>query len=99
MYPSDYGYAASPDAWATDLYDYYNSTITSNNWLYMGLWEWTITPFSSYSSNVFIVYNSGSLHSNSANNGYAARSVFYLESNVELNEGSGTLSGPYRLAV
>ena len=99
MYPSDYGYAASPDAWTTDLRDYDNSTITSNNWLYMGLVEWTITPTSSYSSSVFYVYYNGTLFYDPANRGYAARPVFYLGSNVELNGGTGTSSDPYRLAV
>ena len=99
MYPSDYGYAASPDAWTTNLNDYNNSTITSNNWMYMGLMEWTITPYSSFSSVVFYVNNYGFLYDSSANRGYAARPVFYLESNVEISGGSGTSSDPYRLAV
>ena len=99
MYPSDYGYAASPDSWVTDLYDYDNSTITANNWLYMGLYEWTITPYSSNGSSVFFVNYYGYLNSYSANFGYAARPVFYLESNVALQGGSGTSSDPYRLAV
>ena len=99
MYPSDYGYAASPEAWITDLYDYESSAITSNNWMYMGLYEWTITPFSSYSINVFHVRNYGYLYSNNADRGYAARPVFYLKSNVEFNGGTGTSSDPYRLAV
>ena len=99
MYPSDYGYAASPEAWITDLYDYESSAITSNNWMYMGLYEWTITPRSSLSSFVFSVYSSGYLYNGSANSGYAARPVFYLKSNVEFNGGTGTSSDPYRLAV
>ena len=99
MYPSDYGYAASPDAWTNDLYDYDNSTITANNWLYMGLYEWTITPNSSRSSSVFYVGSSGYLGNSSANFGCAARPVFYLGSNVSLQGGSGTSSDPYRLAV
>ena len=99
MYPSDYGYAASPDAWTTDLRDYDNSTITSNNWLYMGLYEWTITPSSSTSYYVFRVYNRGSLSSFSASVGRSARPVFYLKSSVELSGGIGTSSDPYRLAV
>ena len=99
MYVSDYGYAASPDAWATNLNLYNNSTITSNNWLYMGLIEWTITPNSSRSSYVFCVINYGLLGTSNANNGYSARPVFYLESNVQLEGGIGTSSDPYRLAV
>ena len=99
MYPSDYGYAASPDAWTTNLGSYNNSIITSNNWMYMGLIEWTIIPSSSLSSIMFYVNGSGSLNTNSAHRGYAARPVFYLKSNVALQGGSGTLSDPYRLAV
>ena len=99
IYPSDYGYAASPDAWATNLGSYNNSTITANNWMYMGLTEWTITPYSSGSYNVFSVRNNGNLSSASALNGRSARPVFYLESNVALQGGNGTSSDPYRLAV
>ena len=99
MYPSDYGYAASPDAWTNNLFNYDNSTITASNWLYMGLWEWTITPYSSDSISVFSVYYNGTLNYYYANNGYSARPVFYLESNVALQGGSGTSSDPYRLAV
>ena len=99
MYPSDYGYAASPDAWAIDLYNYDNSTITSNNWMYMGLYEWTITPYSSSGYHVFYVFRYGDLDDYYAYFAYAARPVFYLESNVQLEGGSGTSSDPYRLAV
>ena len=99
MYPSDYGYAASPEAWITDLNDYESSAITSNNWMYMGLYEWTITPSSSGSNLVFYVVYNGFLSNSSANFGSAARPVFYLKSNVEFNGGTGTSSDPYRLAV
>ena len=99
MYPSDYGYAASPDAWATTLNDYENSTITANNWLYMGLSEWTLTPHSSISYGAFYVHYYGYLVTSIASSGSAARPVFYLESNVSLQGGSGTSSDPYRLAV
>ena len=99
MYVSDYGYAASPDAWTTDLHDYDNSTITSNNWLYMGLSEWTITPISSRSNGVIVVNLVGPLSLSSADDDYSARPVFYLKSNVQLEGGSGTSSDPYRLAV
>ena len=38
MYVSDYGYAASPDYWATYIALYSNAR--SSNWIYMGLPEW-----------------------------------------------------------
>ena len=99
MYPSDYGYAASPDVWATNLGLYVNSTITANNWMYLGVYEWTLTPYSSDSSRVFFVNDNARLSYNTANFGYAARPVFYLKSNVALQGGSGTSSDPYALAV
>ena len=99
MYPSDYGYAANPDAWTKDISDYDSSTIKSNNWLYMGLYEWTITPRSSGSSSVFYVYGNGYLRYNSAYIGFAARPVFYLKSNVALQGGNGTSNDPFILAV
>ena len=100
MYPSDYGYAASPDAWTTRLGSYNNSTITSSNWLYMGLFEWTITPSSKFPCIVFYVDHIGILYDAiDALSGFSARPVFYLESNVQLEGGSGTSSDPYRLSI
>ena len=99
MYPSDYGYAASPEAWITDLGSYNNSTITASNWLYMGLYEWTITPDSSASPFVFHVRSNGYLFDSTASGAISARPVFYLESNVALQGGSGTSSDPFTLVV
>ena len=99
MYPSDYGYAANPDAWTKDISDYDSSTIKSNNWMYMGLSEWTITPYSSSSHFVFYVRINGYLSVTNALYGYAARPVFYLKSNVALQGGNGTSNDPFILAV
>ena len=94
MYPSDYGYAAYPDAWATKLSSY----SSQNNWLYMGLYEWTITP--EYVTNkVFILYNSGFLYSDRASYGYSVRPVFYLKSNISFVSGDGTKDSPFRVSV
>ena len=99
MYASDYGYAASPDAWTTNLGSYSNSTITASNWMYMGLLEWTITPYSSLMGGVYDVGTHGYVNYSNASSGCSARPVFYLESNVALQGGSGTSNDPYRLAV
>ena len=99
MYVSDYGYAASPENWNTTLYNYDNDTNRNNNWMYMGLYEWSISPISSSSYSVFSVDDNGRLNNSSANVSYSARPVFYLESNVSLQGGSGTSIDPYRLAV
>ena len=99
MYPSDYGYAAYPDAWTTNLDDYYNSSITSNNWLYMGLYEWTITPRSLSGVIVFVLDIYGYLFFLYVESGSSVRPVFYLKSNVEYNGGTGTESDPFTLVV
>ena len=59
MYVSDYGFAAAPSAWAFQLYYYENSSITPVNWMYMGLSDWTITPYSSNSYDVFNASGNG----------------------------------------
>ena len=99
MYPSDYGYAAYPDAWTTNLYDYNSSSITSNNWMYMGTYEWIITSYSLYGYSIFNVSPLGDTGTGVARSGYAVRPVFYLKSNVEYNGGSGTESDPFTLVV
>ena len=99
MYVSDYGYAAYPDAWVTNLVSYSSSTIKQNNWLYMGLYEWTITPYSSSSLSVFLLSSSGRLDGSNANIGYSVRPVFYLKSNISYASGNGTKDSPFRIAA
>ena len=97
MYVSDYGYAANSNAWSDDLSNY--NDYISTNWLFLDSSEWTITPYSSNSSSVFNVSISGNLYFSDASFGYSARPVFYLNSNVALENGTGSSSDPYRLAV
>ena len=97
MYVSDYGFAASPDYWTTALGSYYS--VTGANWLYLvDIHEWTISPYSSTSNDVFRLYYDGTLYFSSANVGYSARPVFYLNSNVTYVSGDGTESNPYRIS-
>ncbi len=99
MYVSDYGYAAYSDAWKTNLNSYSSLTIKENNWLYMGLYEWTMTPNSSASSDVFNFNYNGNLYTSYAYNGYSVRPVFYLKSNIPYASGNGTKDSPFRIAV
>ena len=50
MYISDYSFAASKDAWNSilDYTGYGTTSVSSKNWLYLGLHEWTITRNSMY---------------------------------------------------
>ena len=97
MYVSDYGYAASPDYWATYIALYSNAR--SSNWIYMGLPEWTILPYSSQ-DNAFCTSQSGEVYSCYLNRyGDAIRPCFYLNSDVEYASGSGTESDPIRIKI
>ena len=96
MYVSDYGYAASNNYWTTNM-NTYNSA-SSNNWMYMGLFEWTISRGSSSSFHAFRVENTGLLVnvyiSNRIN---AVRPVFYLTSSTTYVSGSGSSADPIRI--
>ena len=95
MYASDYGFAATPSAWTSNMSSYNSSSITLVNWMYMGSYEWTITPDSSYSRYyVFILGNNGNLYNNFTNIGYIVRPTFYLKSSVVYANGTGTQSDP-----
>ena len=99
MYVSDYGFAASPDAWTLTMSSYNNTTVRSTNWIYMGLDEWTIIPESSESYHVFFLFVSGYIAYNNANIGYAVRPTMYLKASAVYNGGSGTASDPIRIEI
>ena len=94
MYVSDYGFAASPDAWTLTMSSYNNTTATNNNWMYMGLYEWTISRTAVYSDYAFIVYSDGYVFYNDVNYYYGVRASFNLESSVSYVSGSGSMSDP-----
>ena len=95
MYVSDYGFAASNTYWSTNLYEY--NSATSNNWLYLGLNEWTITNDNDFG--FFIAYFGRVISNVVYWNSYAIRPVFYLNSDVEYSGGTGTESDPFTLVV
>ena len=94
MYVSDYGFAASPDAWTLTMSSYNNTTATNNNWMYMGLYEWTISRFADNSGYAFYVYYAGCVYGNYVNSYYGVRASFSLESSVSYVSGSGSMSDP-----
>ena len=94
MYVSDYGFAASPDAWTLTMSSYNNTTATNNNWMYMGLYEWTISRRADRSDFAFCVYSGGSVNFSRVNDCYGVRASFNLESSVSYVSGSGSMSDP-----
>ena len=94
MYVSDYGFAASPDAWTLTMSSYNNTTATNNNWMYMGLYEWTISRYAGNSGSAFYVYLGGHVRNNYVNGYNGVRASFNLESSVSYVSGSGSMSDP-----
>ena len=66
MYLSDYGYAASPSNWNTNLGNYNNSNIINNNWIFIGFYDWTITRNNSSSTSAFYITTTGNVTSSSS---------------------------------
>ena len=99
LYPSDYGYAASPSNWKTSLDEY--SNVTGNNWLYTELESWTAEwTISSSSTNAYTVWriSYGDLSTRTANYSFSVRPTFYLKYTVKIAGGDGTISNPYRVS-
>ena len=94
MYVSDYGFAASPDAWTLTMSSYNNTTATNNNWMYMGLYEWTISRYADDSDNAFDVYDDGYVYNDYVDSYNGVRASFNLESSVSYVSGSGSMSDP-----
>jgi hypothetical protein len=100
MYASDYGFAAAPSAWTENLITYNGEAIKNVNWMYMGLFEWTISPSRSLNDDcVCYVYctgyvTHGSYAADLALGAYGVRPVFYLTSSVNYVSGSGSASDP-----
>ena len=97
MYVSDYGFAASPSNWTTNMSSYYSAT--SNNWMYMGLFEWTISCRQNISYAAYYLYDNGFVSSGNAiyNSEYAIRPCFYLKPEVTYVSGDGSQSNPIRI--
>ena len=94
MYASDYGFAAAQSAWTANLNTYNGEAIKNINWMYMGLYEWTISRYADYAFYVFYVSYTGSVDLSNANFAYGVRPVFYLSSSANYVSGSGTAADP-----
>ena len=94
MYASDYGFAAAPSAWTTQLGSYDGDAIKNVNWMYMGLYEWTISRFADTAYSVFNVGSAGGVNGHNAKLAYGVRPVFNLSSSVNYVSGSGTAADP-----
>lgn len=95
MYVSDYGFAASPSAWTTQM-KYYSNKI-SYNWMYIGFEEWTISREADVSNIAFSLHDGGAVNGNTVSYYHAVRPAFSLNSSVTYKSGSGSMSDPIRI--
>ena len=99
MYVSDYGFAASPSAWTTTLYNYdgndaKGTSIKTINWMYMGYYDWMISRNSDDSDNAFYVYSYGGVYYYSVYGNNGVRPSFNLSSSITYVSGSGSAVDP-----
>ena len=96
MYVSDYGYGASPEKWTTALYEFNYGT---DNWLYLGDYEWLLSRNADATDNAFFVVSDlgGYVALGSVNVAYAVRPSFSLTSTATISSGTGTSTDPFVL--
>ena len=102
MYVSDYGFAASPSAWTTTLYNYdgndaKGTSIKTINWMYMGYYDWMISRGSDISDTAFVVTYDGYVLSDDVSDNNGVRPSFNLLSSITYVSGSGSMSDPIRV--
>ena len=99
MYASDYGFAASPSAWTTTLYNYdgndaKGTSIKTINWMYMGYYDWTVSRNSDNSRYAFVVSDDGTVNNNYVSHNRGVRPSFNLLSSITYVSGSGSMTDP-----
>ena len=110
MYPSDYGYGvlASSCARSTNLNVYNTVECAGQNWLYGQGSEWTITGYSTQSYSAFFLYYNGALTNdkgylgtlyNFTSSVYNLRPVLYLDEDVYVISGTGSITDPYTIGM
>ena len=101
MYASDYGYSvlSSSCTRTIKLGSYNTSACGGSSWLKNGTYEWTVTHYSASSSYSFILFYSTDLKYNYTRGGFTTRPVLYLNSNVQVYAGDGSINKPYQIKL
>ena len=102
MYPSDYMYMYSlgvDNTCFTNPIGCRNGN-PSYGWFYKSSQSfWTMTPYSSTSSDNYYYVSSGSIDRWSADRYYGIYPVLYLKPNVKIKSGDGTIDNPYEFEL
>ncbi len=101
-YASDYGYSvknSSCNHSSVLLGNYSKTACGGSAWMLKNGNEWTLSPHSGYADNVFRVNDYASVGSSSANYGFGAHPVLYLNSNVYITGGDGSINNPFQVGL
>ena len=103
-YASDYGYAANFNKCSSTLYNYSDSTCTSNNWMYNimtssgATMAWTLTPQNTTSNHAFAIHDNGRIQWGwGIRFGYNILPTLYLNPDTIITKGEGTKDSPYKI--
>ena len=104
-YASDYSYTVDFNKCSSTLYNYSNSTCTSNNWMYNIMTKsgsksaWTLTPQSNGNADsVFGIYaNGGVAYGQGARGAMNILPTVYLNPDTIITKGEGTKDSPYKI--
>lgn len=94
MYLSDYGYAAS-DSCSDTLGKYNSDSCKSNNWLFLGSEEYTLSNSYNNGTVVSIKSDGSATGGICASENHLVRPVLYLKPDVKIIGCNGTSSNPY----
>ena len=96
MYVSDYGFGASPEKWTIALYE---ENYGTDNWLYLGDYEWLISRCTRNAFDAFGVYSyyGGGVLVGNVFLTIAVRPSFILASTATISGGTGTSTDPFVL--
>ncbi len=98
MYATEYGYASAPSNWGTKLSSYNNQNNRSENWLYNGVYEWTLSRRADDAYRALNVHNSGYVYGSDVDySRYGVRPVLVLKSEATIKSGDGSKESPWRI--
>ena len=102
MYVSDYGYSvknASCNHASKSLGSYNATACGGSAWILKNGYEWTLSPDSSYAYSVFSVGNYARANYYYADDASGVRPVLYLNSNVYITGGDGSINNPFQVGL
>ncbi len=100
MYATEYGYASAPKNWGTQLYSYDKKANRSENWLYNGVYEWTLSRQADITGTALDVEYSGYVYRILVNySGFGVRPVLVLKSEATIKSGDGSKESPWRIKL